>query len=94
MLDHVFGQITTTTVVEQASVLGTLPVVGATQSYVLLQAEETVEIGLLPGEQPHIRILAPGFLYGPVTDGQRVGTAQVMLKGKILGSCDLIAVLP
>lgn len=94
LLDLGFSRLVTSEVLTPEMTLGSLPVAGDDASYVLLRPERSVRVNLLPEEQPRIRLLMPRFLYGPITDGQMVGTVEILINGNVIDSCGLIAARP
>ena len=64
----------------------TLPVVGGTQDSVQASCAPSEPIALEPAQLRRVRrkIIAEHFVYAPVKKGQRLGSVQYILDGRVL----------
>jgi len=76
--------------VRKDACLGTVEIAGGTEGMATLLAAEDFSYALAEGEQPHITITGPGFVYAPVSAGQDAGVAYVSLNGKEIGKIPLV----
>lgn len=91
LLDAGFAAFTPRRLLAEGQQIGALPVVGGTQAYCDLVAAQTVCYPVAAGEQVHVRLLAPRFLYAPVTALAPVAQAELWVDGALVATCPLLA---
>ena len=91
MLDYGFSQYTRQPLLYEGQALGAIPVISGEKSEVMALAGGNLSAFSLPGEQPEVRLYPVEFVYGPVSAGQTLGTAEVYLAGRKIGTVPLLA---
>lgn len=93
LLDHGFAQLESRTILRAGQTLCTIPVADDA-GYALLQPDQNCTVPLLPGEQAHVRLFAPRFLYECRDPASAAAVAQILVNGKVMAQCDLYALRP
>ena len=86
MLDEGFSRYQLQTVLTQGEQVGALPIMSGAAPTVPVVAAKELTAYLLPEEQARITVSLPLFAYAPVEADEEVGTAQVWLGEKQLGT--------
>ena len=86
MLDHGFSQYEEVIAVKKGSQIGIMPVISGVKENVALMAGEGISCWLLPEEKTELRLYLPRFVYAPVEGGAEIGTGEVYLGEKLLGT--------
>ena len=76
-------------IVSAGEQMGSREVLGGVASEVALLAEEPFFCALAQGEKPEIIIPGAGFVFAPVTAGEKAGTAYITVDGSPLGEIPL-----
>lgn len=66
-----------------------LPVAGGEAATVSLSYPNEVLIGVFPGEKLTVVPLLPKFIYAPAKKGQKIGSAEIMIEGKLLATYEV-----
>ncbi len=90
LLNNCFADYVPQVLVEQGEIVGSLAVAGGTAGYVDVIAEEEFVFSLRDGEQYHLELPDPGFVYAPVVSGQSAGYAHVFVDDKAVGKISVI----
>ena len=90
LLEQGFSGYTEQTLITEGQCLGTAEVAGGQQGSVRLLAKESFLFALAPSEKVSVELPGPGFVYGPVVQGQSAGFAHVLLDGAAVGKVELV----
>lgn len=90
MLDYGFSRMTEQTLVSDGQSLGAVPVIGGTAVLCRCAVKGEIACGLLPGEEPELRLLLPRFVFAPVTAGTHAGWVEARVGDAVLGRAELI----
>ncbi len=85
LLNQCFADFTPQVLVEKGEIVGSVAVAGGQAGYVDLVAQEDFPFSLRAGEQYHVELPEPGFVYAPVALGQIAGYAHVYVDDKPVG---------
>lgn len=91
MLDYGFANYKWKSPVKKGDYMKAVPLMGAEYDKILLYAGEGVELAAKSGDVIKVVYDVPNFVQAPVFNGQRIGSAQVLLSGKVIKTINLIA---
>jgi D-alanyl-D-alanine carboxypeptidase len=91
MLDYGFANYKWKRPVKKGDYMKAVPLMGAEYDKILLYAGEGVELAAKSGDVIKVVYDVPNFVQAPVFNGQRIGSAQVLLSGKVIKTINLIA---
>lgn len=94
MLDYGFEQYQPMTLLEEGTPLGALPVISGQQETVTLVSGGSITAWCRPEEVSQVKLYLPQFLYAPVESETEVGSAQVFLGEKSLGTVAVLTAEP
>ncbi len=75
--------------VDRGEIVGSVAVAGGTAGFVDLVAGEEFSFSLRQGEQWHLELPDPGFVYAPVAEGQSAGYAHIFVEDQAVGKVAL-----
>lgn len=90
LLEQGFARYQITTVIQSGQVLGTVEILGGTDTQVQLVAGEDFIYPLAGEESVSIELPGPGFAYAPVVEGGDALQAHILIDGKAVGAIDLL----
>lgn len=90
LLERAFREFSLYTVVSEGEVLGVAEVSGGDCGYVELIAGEEFVYPLTSDEKVTLQLPGIGFVYAPVSAGQRVGKANIYVNDHCVGSVEVI----
>ena len=85
LLSQAFTDYEPRVLVEAGEVIGCVEVAGGTAGTVDIIVEESFSFSMKKGEQWHLELPDPGFVYAPVVSGQSAGYAHVFVEDKAVG---------
>ena len=88
LYDWAFSQFSLRDAVEGQSFQ--VPVISGREKYAVLKPEEKVELLLDEGQELHLQVEYPRFVFAPVNKGETGGEIWVIIDGKQVGGCRLI----
>lgn len=92
MLDHGFAGVERVDLCEAGALFCDLPCVGGSESVIRIANSEALSVSLSSSHGAiSVTILAPHFLFAPICEGDRVGTAVFRCDGREIARCDLFA---
>lgn len=92
MLDYGFSQVDSYQIGSQESLTYTLPVVGGTASQVQVQGVPEEDVILLKkGQTVTTQVFLPRFVYGPVEQGEVLGSITYQVEGETVATVSLAA---
>ena len=92
MLDYGLSKYSEAVLMEVGEALGDIPVISGDKETVKLVSCGTVSGWVLPGESVEVKLHIPEFLYAPVERDMEIGTAEIYLAGKCLGTVSVMTV--
>ena len=90
LLEDGFGRYQIQKILSEGECVGTVELAGGDAGQVHLLCAEDFSYALAEGEEPHIVLPGPGFVYAPVAKGQAAGIAYVMLGDTVIGKMPLL----
>lgn len=90
LLENGFADFAVRTIVNSGDTLGKIEIAGGNAGLVNLIAAEDFSFAMTKDEIPQIRLPEPGFVYAPVSVGQKAGIASVYLQDRCIGRIPLI----
>ncbi len=85
LLNQAFEDYTPRLLVSAGETVGSVAVAGGTAGTVELIARQDFLFSLRDGEDWHLELPAPGFVYAPVAEGQEAGYAHIYVENKPVG---------
>ena len=90
LMESAFACYETQLIIDDGDVMGSIEIAGGEEGSVQLVAEQSFSYPLAENESVQISLPAPGFVYAPIAENQKAGSAQIYLDNKWIGSVALV----
>ena len=90
LLEDGFSRFQVQQILSEGQCVGCVELAGGEAGQVSLHCSQDFYYALAEGEEPHIELPGPGFVYAPVAKGQDAGVAYVMLGDTVIGKIPLV----
>ncbi len=90
LLNDGFSRYSIQSIVDDGTVLGTAEIAGGEFGSVELLADSDFSYAMTQGESARIVLQGPGFVYAPVVQGQKAGTAYICIDECVVGKIPVV----